>query len=88
MAVDPTGSSSYSHRRAHSGEQDRVPRALEPLVQGSTHLTAWSWRLRPEQERWTSSQVRPWSSRLRRAGRGTRMGDGAQTPSQARDSGL
>lgn len=32
---------------------------------GSKYLIALSWRLRPVLEQWMSSQVRPWSSRLR-----------------------
>lgn len=45
-----------------------VPSSQDISVQGGTHLTVWSWGPRPEREWWMSSQVRPWSSRLGRAG--------------------
>ena len=74
------------------GGNTRSPSSQDTLVQGSTDLTIWSWRLRPWRERWTSSQERPWSRRLGVGARGHVWAMGPEVcipyPVQAGDYGL
>lgn len=74
-----TAGETKAQRRQGAGRRPHLRGQIGvPSSQGSTHRTVWSWRLRPVQERWMSSQVRPWSSRLRGQGRGTCVGGGAR----------
>lgn len=66
------GRSAPLHSRGDEAREGRrlpaghaLGRGTEGRPPGSPHLTVWSCRLRPALARRRSSQVRPWSSRLR-----------------------